>query len=152
MSSRVNQKKIVRELKRISENIPSELLATLMKKETVGSTIKGLLEKAIGLKDGEMEMSEEKRQRFKNLLDSGVLERQVDVINQDTEKAIDAYFEAELALAVKMGRLPKNAPMPDFIRKKGRKYARQQQQRLKELFNSDADRMAHEAEPAQESA
>lgn len=143
MSSRRTEKQIFRELKRISEGIPKELLENLMTKEVIGGTVTDLLKKAIALPDGEMDMTPEKRERFQLMLDSGVLDREVEVLNKDTEKLIDAYYDAEIALAVKLGRLPKDAPMPALIRKKGKKYARKQHARLKELYNPEA----HQEDP-----
>lgn len=134
MSSRKLQKQIWRELKRISENIPSELLENLMKKEKLTPDLKTLVQKATGLP--ESEITPEQRERFQVLLDSGYLDREVDVLNFDTEELISQYFEAEIALAVKAGRLPKEAPLPDFIKKKGLKYARKQKRRLEELYRA----------------
>jgi hypothetical protein len=134
---RISQKKILRELRRISESIPHDLLDSLLKKEAIAPTTTKLIEKAIALPDGEMGMTPQKRARFEHLLKSGIITQEIDVINPDTESAISKFIEAELALAVKMGRLPKDAPMPDFIRKKGIKYARKQKERLEKLFSAE---------------
>lgn len=141
---KISEKKVLRELRRISEGIPEELLRSMMKKEIIAPTIKQLIEQAI--KSGSPEITPEKLQRFQNLLDSGILDREVEVINNDTEKLISQYYDAEIALAVKMGRLPAKAELPAFIRKKGLKYARKQEKRLKELFSSEEDSKADSAE------
>lgn len=130
---------INRELKRITENIPKELLEGLMKSEEVAPTLTKLLTKAIELPNGEMGMDDEKRQRFKNMIAAGVLNREVQTIDRDKEKLIEEYFEAEIAFAVKMGRLPKEAPMPDFIRKKGKKHAKRQAERLRDVYQANAE-------------
>lgn len=108
-----------------------------MKKEKLTPDIKALVEKATGLPEDQV--TPEQRERFQILLDSGLLDREVDVLNFDTEAAISAYYEAEIALAVKAGRLPANAPMPEFIKKKGLKYARRQKRRLEEVYRSASD-------------
>ena len=128
-----------RELKRITESIPKELIEGLMKMETVAPTLEKILTKAIELPDGEMGMNEEKRQRFKNMLAAGILSREVQTIDRDKEKLIEEWFEAEIAFAVKMGRLPKEAPIPDFIRKKGKKYAKRQAERIRDIYETNAE-------------
>lgn len=137
MAKRIGQKAIIRELKRISEGIPAELLTGLMEKKKIAPTIKDLITQAIALPDGVHDMTPEKRQRFQNMIAAGVLDREVDVVNPTAEAAIAAYYEAEIALSVKIGRLPKNAPMPSFIRKKGIKYARKQRERLEGLYSAE---------------
>ncbi len=146
MAKRISHKAIMRELRRITENLPADLLKNLMKKETIAPTMKQVIEKALG--DPNAEISPEQRQRFQNLLDAGVLDRQIEVIDRDGEAAIAAYFDAEIALAVKLGRLPQNAPMPDFIRKKGLQYARRQKRRLEQLF--DSEERAEEGTPGED--
>lgn len=137
MASRISEKKIMRELRRITESIPVALLDNLLKKEVIAPTIKELIEKALTLP--ESEVTPEQRARFQNLIDSGVLDKEVEVINKDGEEAISKYIDAELALAVKLGRLPKEAPMPPFIRKKGIKYAKRQRARLEKLYSGSAE-------------
>lgn len=135
-ATKISHKKILRELKRISEGIPDELLKSLLKKQTIAPTAKKLIEEAIALPDDQI--TPEKRAHFQNLVDSGMLDREIEVVDPDGEKAISAYYDAEIALAIKLGRLPKIAEMPAFIKKKGLKYARKQQARVKELFDSEA--------------
>lgn len=132
---RISQKMIDRELQRIARNVPEELIKKLLKKESIAPTIDELVKKALAGEAGEI--TEEQRRRFENMRAAGVLSREIDVIDKDGEAAIDAWYEAEIALAVKLGRLPKEAPMPSFIKKKGIKHARKQQTRLKELFSAE---------------
>lgn len=135
MASRKAQKAMMRELKRITDSIPTELIKNLMKKEIIAPTAKALFGKALE----DPSISDEQRERFQLMLDSGVLDREVEVVDFDTEKAIDAYITAELALAVKAGRLPKEAPEWDYLKRKGKKYARKQQKRLEEVFRAAQD-------------
>lgn len=124
-----------RELKRITDSVPQDLIRGLMKKEIIAPTARMLFGKALE----DSSITPEQRERFQLILDSGVLDREVDVVDFDTEKAIDAYLEAEIALSVKAGRLPKEAPQWEKLKAKGKKYARKQQARLKELFDSERD-------------
>lgn len=146
---RLSQKQINRELTRISRNVPEELIKNLMSKEKIAPTIKEIIGKALG---PDIEITEEQRARYQNLIDSGVLDREVEVLNPDTESAISAYYDAEIALAVKLGRLPKEAPMPGFIKKKGIKYARKQRNRLEQLFSADEDSEGSESSDDKEDA
>lgn len=134
MASRKLQKQITRELRRITESIPADLLKNLMKKEKIAPTLKDLLKK--GLKE---DITDVQRERFELILASGILDREVEVINPDSEAAIDAYLAAEIALAVKAGRLPAEAPQWSKLKAKGKKYARKQEARLRELFSPEAD-------------
>ena len=135
MASRKLQKQIWREIRRISENVPPELLKNLMTKEKLSPTLNEVITRAMG--DPNVELSVEQRARFQALIDGGYLDREIDVVNPDAEAALNAYYEAEIAYAVKIGRLPKDAPMPDFILKKGKKHAKRQTARLKELFSAE---------------
>lgn len=135
MASRKLQNDTWRELKRITESIPRELLDSLMKKENLSPTIKHLFNKALTDKEVSATLTDEQRERFKLILESGVLDKQVDVLDFDTEKAIDAYLQAEIELSIRAGRLPKEAPQWAKLLKKGKKYAKRQNNRLKELFD-----------------
>jgi hypothetical protein len=133
MTTRISQKQISRELKRISRNVPEELLKNLLKKEKVAPTITEVIKKA--MTDPTIEITAEQRQRYQNMIDSGVLDREIEVTDPDVEKAISDWYDAEIALLVKQGRLPKEAPMPSFIKRKGIKYAKKRRESLKELFS-----------------
>lgn len=146
MASRKLQKQIWREMRRISENVPPELLANLMTKEKLSPTLNEVITRAMG--DPNVELTVEQRARFQALIDGGYLDREVDVVNPDAEAALSAYYEAEIAYAVKIGRLPKEAPIPDFILKKGKKHAKRQAARLKELFSPEEDAGGDEARNA----
>lgn len=134
---------IRRELKRIQEGIPEELLVGLMKKEKISPTIKQLVEKALKLPEDQT--TPEQRQRFQVLIDSGFLDREIEVLDHDKEKLLDQYFEAEIALSVKAGRLPKEAPALILKNNKGKNYDRKQTERLKELFSPDGSPDGDEA-------
>lgn len=135
MASRKLEKQIWREMRRIAENVPSELLKNLIKKEKLSPTLREVIDRAMG--DPNAELTVEQRARFQALIDGGYLDREVEVVNPEAESALDAYYAAEVAYAVKVGRLPKEAPIPDFILKKGKKHAKRQAARLEELFSSE---------------
>lgn len=150
MASRKLQKQIWREMRRISENVPPELLANLMTKEKLSPTLREVITRAMG--DPDAKLTVEQRARFQALIDGGYLDREVDVVNPDAEAALNAYYEAEVAYAVKIGRLPKEAPIPDFILKKGKKHAKRQAARLKELFSPEQDQGDDQARDATDDA
>lgn len=135
------KKKYLNELRRITESIPKDLLMNLTKMEKQSPTMKKLLE--IALTKPDSEVSPKQKRRFKAILDSGYLDREVEVINKPVEQQIDDYMTAEIALAVEEGRLPKQAPMLKLKNNKGKQYARRQQARLKALFNGSDQDVAH---------
>lgn len=147
---KISQKQINRELARISRNVPVELIRKLTKKEKLAPTIEEVIKKAMS--DPTIEITPEQRQRYQNMIDAGVLDREVEVLDPEGEAAISAWYDAEIALAVKLGRLPKEAPMPDFIKKKGIKHAKRQQESLKKLFSPDEDSEGSEGSDDQEHA
>lgn len=132
MASRKLEKQMWRELKHITDSVPEELFRTLMKKEMIAPTSK----KLFGMALDDPKITPEQRERFQLILDSGVLDQEIDVVDFDVEKAISDYLDAEIALAVKAGRLPREAPQWAKLKNKGKKYARKQQARLKALFDT----------------
>lgn len=78
------------------------------------------------------------RRNIQAMLDSGKLDRKVEVLDHEVEKLIDAYFEEEIAKAVKLGRLPKEAEKLNTLKNKGNQYVRRQEQRLRTLFTGEA--------------
>ena len=105
---------------------------SLTKMELQSPTIKKIYQKALTLPDSEI--SPRKKRAIKAMLDSGRLDREVEVLDHDVEKQIDAIMEEEIALAVKLGRLPKKAPMLETLKNKGTQYARRQEKRLRTEF------------------
>lgn len=90
-------------LKRIQDSVPQELTSKLMKKETVAPTIRLAYE--MMLKDPNA--SEETKRKAQILLDSGYLDKVVDVVDTEVEKAINQFIEDEIEAAMKRGELPK---------------------------------------------
>lgn len=129
--------KHLRELRRITESIPKELIESLMIKEDLSPTLKEILERA--LLEPDTVVIPEQKNRFKLLLDSGLVTRQVEAIDSSVEKIIDEYLTAEIDLAVKLGRLPKKAPKMKLLNNKGKQYARRQAKRLEDLQGDASD-------------
>lgn len=127
------KKKHIRVLKQIQDGIPDELLRNLTKTELQAPTIKKVFEKALE----DPNTTPRQRRNIQAMLDSGKLDRTVEVLDHEVEKQIDAYYAEEIAKAVKLGRLPKEAPM-DHLKNKGKQYARRQEKRLRTLFTGEA--------------
>lgn len=124
----------------IQEGIPKELLLNLTKKEIQAPTMKKVFE--IALTKPDTEVSPRQKRNIKAMLDSGRFDREVEVLDHEVEKQIDAYYQAEIDKAVKLGRLPKHAPTLKSLTKKGVQYAKRQERRLRREFlgeGSDVD-------------
>jgi hypothetical protein len=116
----------------IQERIPQELLDNLMKEEVESPTLKKVFELALTKPDSEVPAK--KKKHIRALLDSGRLDRKVMVLDPEVEKKIDEFISKEIALAVKLGRLPKEAPVLESLQAKGTQYARRQERRLRTEF------------------
>lgn len=129
------KKKHLKVIRDIQDTIPTELLKDLTIKEKQFSTLKEVCER--GLKEPDDVVSPREKRRLKAMLDSGYLEKEVDVINKPVEKQIEEYLEKEIKKAVDQGRLPKKAPEMKLKSQinKGKQYVRKQRERLTALFN-----------------
>lgn len=116
----------------IQEGIPKELLMKLTKKETQAPTIKKVFELALTKPDEEV--SPRQKRNIQAMLDSGRLDREVEVLDHEVEKLIDEYIAKEIDKAVKLGRLPKQAPKLKTLQSKGIQYAKRQEKRLRREF------------------
>ena len=105
-------------LKSIYSEVPKELIASLMKKGKVLETNKKLLQMAIE-EDG---YPEEKKEMYKNLLASGVMDVEEEVMDPVVAKQIDDFIDNKVLAEVEAGNLPKVARTE--IMKKWRKYER----------------------------
>lgn len=137
-------KKHLRVIKMIQEGIPKELLMRLTKKEIQAPTIKKVFELALTKPDNEV--SPRQKRNIQAMLDSGRLDREVEVLDHEVEKQIDAYIAEEIDKAVKLGRLPKHAPTLNTLTKKGTQYAKRQERRLRREFLGEADDVAQTPE------
>lgn len=94
--------KTARELRRISESIPQEMLDRLIVEKEAMSTTKDLLKKAIKDKS----VPKEKRDKFKNVLDSGYLNFTEKVSDPEVEKEIEEWVDNQIEIAIRNGRVP----------------------------------------------
>ena len=91
-----------RVLKSIQDSIPKEWVDKVTKREDIAPATKEILERAI--KDPEVD--EQFKKEAKLVLESGVLNQQIDVEQQDIADLIDSYVEVEIIKAVVLKRLP----------------------------------------------
>lgn len=97
-------KDILRVLKRIQASIPTEWLEKLVEKKPIAPTMKFAFEKALN----DPNVSEELKKKAQTMLDSGYLDKEVDVINKRYETYIGKFIDNEIELATKRGELPKS--------------------------------------------
>lgn len=126
------KKKHIRVLEEIQSRIPEHLLKTLTKIEPQNPVAKKVFEAA--LLEPDAVVDPKKKFRIKAMLDAGLLDKEVEVIDTEVEKQIDEFISKEVALAVKLGRLPKKAPTLKLINNKGKNYAKRKNRQLKETF------------------
>lgn len=142
------RKKHLRVIQMIQEGIPKDLLMKLTKKETQAPTIKKVFELALTKPDDEV--SPRQKRNIQAMLDSGRLDREVEVLDHEVEKQIDEYIAGEIAKAVKLGRLPKEAPKLKRLQSKGIQYAKRQEKRLRREFLGENGDVATATENDQE--
>lgn len=90
-------------LDRIQASIPEYLTKKVVVRKPVSPEIKWLLEQ--GVKDEEF--SQETREKWQLVLDSGFLDQEIDQEDPDIAEEINAYIELELAKAVFKKEIPK---------------------------------------------
>lgn len=98
------KKKTIDKLKEITDSIPKELKDSLMKKRLVMPVAKELLELAIN----EPDISEEKKDKYRNLLKSGYLNETEDYYDEEVAMQIDRHVESEIMKALDRKELPKS--------------------------------------------
>lgn len=136
------KKKHLKVIQDIQASIPTDLLKNLTIKEKQFSTLKEVVER--GLKEPDDVVTPREKRRLQAMLDSGYLEREVDVINRPVEMQIEDFITKEIDRAVRDGRLP---PKMDSLKlkskvNKGKQYARRQQARLASLFGKPSNEVS----------
>lgn len=91
-------------LKRIQDSVPKEWLAKLVVKKPVAPTIRMAYERALNDPD----VSDELKNKARILLDSGYLDKEVEVVDKRYETYINKFIDKEIEAAVKRGELPKS--------------------------------------------
>ncbi len=100
-------------LKRIQDSIPESWMSSLVDKVPVAPGTKEACEKAV--KDPDV--SEEVKKKAQILLDSGYLDKMMEVVNPYFERLINNFIDKEIGLAVKRGELPKGKKYRNFDKK-----------------------------------
>lgn len=90
-------------LKRIQDAIPKEWFEKLVRKEPVAPTMKKGFEMAV--KDPKV--SAELKRKAQIILDSGYLDKEIEVVDRRYENLIDKFIDKEIEAAVRRGELPK---------------------------------------------
>ena len=90
-------------LKKIQESIPPEWTARVTKRELIAPATKEILTRALD----DSEVSEDFKSEARLILDSGMLDKEVDIEQHEISDLIDAYTEKEILKAVALGKLPK---------------------------------------------
>lgn len=90
-------------LKRIQDSVPEELLNQVTKKEVIAEPIKEIISKAMV----DPEVSQEIKDKFQMISDTGYLDREKDVENVEVTRKIDEYIDNEIKKAIARGELPK---------------------------------------------
>ena len=110
------KKSTIRELQRISQSIPKELLDKLMVTRLKSPTVVEVVKKALA----DDTVSKEKKEQLQHLVDSGYLNQTETVADPEIEKQIDEYMDKEIERAIKLGRIPdpkKDKDLKDFRKK-----------------------------------
>lgn len=116
-------KKVVKEIQRMSAEIPPEITQNLMKEVPVYSALIGTVE--LGLQDPNTKP--ELRRKLELIKDSGMLNETEMVVDEDAEKKLDDWWAKALEKAQKEGRIPKPKEGADSLQKlikKGKQNAR----------------------------
>jgi hypothetical protein len=91
-------------LKRIQDSIPKEWLNKLVKKVPQAPTIKKAYERAIT----DPNVSDEIKRKAQMILDSGYLDKEIEVVDKKWETHINKFIDTEIAASVRRGELPKS--------------------------------------------
>lgn len=100
--SNFTEEDIQMELERISSNIPEEILNNLYYEEEANKTIKKVIRKALD----DPEFPEEKKEKYRNLLNSGKLDKTVTREDEEVREELDEWLENEIQKSIEAGRLP----------------------------------------------
>lgn len=96
------QESISKELKRINDSVPELLKANTLIEVAKTPDMQFVFEKALEDPD----LSEEKKRKIKNMLDTGMFNKKKITENHQVAKQRDDYVSREIKKSVKEGRLP----------------------------------------------
>jgi hypothetical protein len=106
-------------LRGIYQEVPKEYKDALMERKESYASLKEIMRIAIN----EEGYDEGKKEQYRNLLASGALDQEEDVMNPEIAKKIDDFIDGRVLEEVEKGNLPKIARTE--IMKKWRKYERE---------------------------
>jgi len=108
----ITQDQITEELKRIQASIPRSYFKGLLRQRKVSLTVKRVMELALK----EPDIPEKKKQKYRELLESGDLDYTETVENKRAAERINAWVEKEIKKSIKAGRLPNKKELYDIQR------------------------------------
>ena len=109
----------------IQKSVPTEWLSKVTKREHIAPTVKEVMEKAINDPD----VSEETKEECRMVLNSALMQQQVDSEVSEVAELIDAYIEKEIIKAVILKKLP------PLKKKKSFEVANKRFNKLKEKYD-----------------
>lgn len=109
----------------IQKSVPIEWLSKVTKREHIAPTIKEVMEKALI----DPEVSEETKEECRMVLNSALMNQQVDSEVESVAELINAYVEKEIIKAVMLKKLPQ------FKKKKSFEAAIKRFNKLKEKYD-----------------
>lgn len=112
----MNTEKITEELQRIQGTIPACYLKNVLNKEKMFPTVKRVVEQAVQSKD----ISEEKKEEYKLLLESGDLDREELIENPIIVNKINKWVDKKINEAIKAKRLPSYKELKKYYENKKR--------------------------------
>ena len=96
-------KRIIRELERIQRSIPPELTQELVTLEYSTPVARDMANKALA---GEGKFTKSFLQKVKHVVDAGYLDEKEMKVNEEKEKKLHEWVDAEIEKSIKAGRLP----------------------------------------------
>ena len=109
---KIGKKQIDRELRRIGDSMPKEYKEQLVEMVDISPSVRETFIRA----STDPDISEELRQKAINIIKSGYLDKKVPQVNQETTKKINDYWDEQIALSIKLGRLPEKPPKRHYER------------------------------------
>jgi len=94
---------ILKELQRIQNSIPKDLTDKLIVRVKPAQEVLDVYKKALLDPD----VKEDTKRKIQLILDSGMLEKEEDMVDKSVEAKINAFIDSEIEKAVKRGVLPK---------------------------------------------
>lgn len=92
----------LKEIERIQASLPSDIKSRLFKEISLNPTIKEVFERA----SADETNTEEVRQKAKDVLLTGVLDKTEVIVDEEVAKEANEYFEKEISRSIALGRLP----------------------------------------------